>query len=112
MKYFDQFLDFLRSFRTEEIMRFFNDTQISALMQSPYFLGSVAVILLICIVMKWRLLLATTIAIVGFAELLAYTAAQDTPLSEGLNSESLMVFIGGSVAILAVVIYLMFVKSE
>jgi hypothetical protein len=112
MKYFDQFLATLRNFRTEEVLRFIKETQLSELMHTPYFLGVVAVILLVCLLLKWRFLLATTIALVGFAELLAYTVAQDTSLSDGMNSESLVVFIGGSAAILAVVIYILFIKSE
>ena len=112
MKYFDQLLNSLRDARTEELLQFFKDSQISELMHSPYFLGVVAIILLICLIMKWRLLLATTVGIVGFAELLAYTTAHDTSLADGLGNESLMVFVGGGAAIVAIVIYLLFIKSE
>jgi hypothetical protein len=112
MKYFDQFFGFLRNLNNEELAQFFKNAQISELMHTPYFLGTVAVIILVCMYMKWRLLLSATIAIVGFAELLAYTTAQETSLSEGLNNESLFVFIGGSAIILAFVIYLLFIKSE
>ena len=113
MDYIDKFFNFLRDFRTEEIISFFKDSQIAELMHSPYFLGTVAVIIVICLVMKWRLLLATVIGIVGFAELLAYTATQETSLGEtGIGNESLVVFIAGGVAIVSLVIYLLFIKSE
>ena len=63
--------------------------------------------------MKWRLLLVTVITIVGFAELLAYTAAQETSLKDGgIGNESLIIFIGGGVAIISLVIYLLFIRSE
>jgi uncharacterized membrane protein YgaE (UPF0421/DUF939 family) len=109
MKYFDQLLSNLRS---EELLQFFKESQISELMYSPYFLGVVAIIILICLIMKWRLLLATTVGIVGFAELLAYTTAHDTSLADGLGNESLIIFIGGGAAIVSIVIYLLFIKSE
>ena len=112
MEYVDKFLDVLRQFRTEEVILFFKESQISELMHSPYFLGAVAVIALICLIMKWRLLLATLVGIVGFAELLAYTATQDTSLESGMGSNSLIVFIGGGIAIVSLVIYLLFIKSE
>lgn len=113
MDYVDKFLDILRNLRTEEIVRFFKDSQIAELMHSPYFLGSVVLIVIICLVMKWRLLLATVIGIVGFAELLAYTASKETNLGEsGIGNESLVVFIAGGVAIVSLVIYLLFIKSE
>ncbi len=113
MDFIDKFFDVLRNMRTEEIVRFFKDSQIAELMHSPYFLGTVAVIIVICLVMKWRLLLATVIGIVGFAELLAYTASQETSLGEtGIGNESLVVFIAGGVGIVSLVIYLLFIKSE
>ena len=94
-------------------MRFFKDSQIAELMHSPYFLGSVALILVICMIMKWRLLMATVIGIVGFAELLAYTATQETDLGEsGIGNDSLLIFIVGGVAIVSLVIYLLFIKPE
>ena len=113
MDYVDKFLDILRNLRTEEIVRFFKDSQIAELMHSPYFLGSVALILVICMIMKWRLLMATVIGIVGFAELLAYTATQETDLGEsGIGNDSLLIFIVGGVAIVSLVIYLLFIKPE
>lgn len=113
MDYIDKFFDVLRNLQTEEIVRFFKDSQIAELMHSPYFLGSVAVILVICMIMKWRLLMATVIGIVGFAELLAYTAAQETNLGEsGIGNEALVIFIAGGICIVALVIYLLFIKSE
>ncbi len=113
MDFIDKFFAVLRNLRTEEIVRFFKDSQISELMHSPYFLGTVAVIIVICMVMKWRLLLATVIGIVGFAELLAYTASQETSLGEtGIGNEALVIFIVGGVAIVSLVIYLVFIKSE
>lgn len=112
MEYIDKFLNVLRQFRTEEVILFFKDSQISELMHTPYFLGGVAVIALICLIMKWRLLLATLVGIVGFAELLAYTATQDNSLESGMSSNSLIVFIGGGIAIVSLVIYLLFIKSE
>ena len=113
MEYIDKFFNILRNLRTEEIVRFFKDSQISELMHSPYFLGTVAVLIIVCLVMKWRLLLATVIGIVGFAELLAYTAAQETALDEtGIGNEALIVFIVGGIAIVSLVIYLLFIKSE
>ena len=112
MEFINTFFAALRDVRTEDILRFLKESQISELMHSPYFLGTVAVILIVCLIMKWRLLLATVIGIVGFAELLAYTVSQDTSLDGGMGSNSLMVFVGGGIALVVVVIYLLFIKSE
>lgn len=113
MEYIDKFLDALKNLRTEEIVQFFKQSQITELMHSPYFLGTVGVIIIICMIMKWRLLLATVVGLVGFAELLAYTASQETNLGDtGIGNETLVVFIAGGVGIVSLVIYLLFIKSE
>ena len=113
MEFIDKIIAVLKNLRTEEIVQFFKQSQITELMHSPYFLGAVGVIIVICLIMKWRLLLATVIGIVGFAELLAYTASQETNLGDtGLGNDTLAIFIAGGIGIVSLVIYLLFIKSE
>jgi hypothetical protein len=65
-----------------------------------------------CLIFKWRLLLATIVGLTGLAWLINYTVEQGTEVSEGLQSNSMIFFIGGGVAIVFLMLYLVFIKEE
>jgi len=48
----------------------------------------------------------------GLAWLVDYTTRQGTEVSEGLQSNSMIFFVGGGFLIVALMIYLVFIKEE
>ncbi len=112
MSLIDKVVDFFKSMQTEQVVGFLEQMKIGELIHHPYFLASVGALALICVILKWRLLLSFIILAVGFAELFNYSIARGTALGEGMGSESLMIFVGFGVVIISVVIYLLFIKSE
>ena len=66
---------------------------------------------LLALFMKWRVLLATILSITGFVGLISYTLQQETSLT-GMADQTLIVFVLGGVAIVSLVIYLLFIKTD
>lgn len=103
-------VDFLKNFETGEVIAFLQSVKIDDLIHDPWFLGGTATLAVISLLMRWRVLLATILSVTGFVGLLNYTMQQDTSL-ENLSNPTLMVFVGGGVLIIFVVIYLLFIKE-
>lgn len=101
----------LRKLETVEILRQFKELNLGDLVHNPYVLGAIAALALLALLMRWKLLLTTTLGTTGFVWLTDYTLKQNTTLDQ-LNSETLLVFAGGGIAIIMLVIYLLFIKSD
>ena len=106
----ESLVDFLKNFKTGEVFTFLRSVNIEDLIHNPWFLGGTAALALISLIMRWRVLLATILSVTGFVGLLNYTLQQDTSL-QNLSNPALMVFVGGGVLIIFVVIYLLFIKE-
>ncbi|PLY06154.1 MAG: hypothetical protein C0624_04530 [Desulfuromonas sp.] len=107
----DAIIEFFQNFQTERVMEVINDMNIADLVQDPYFLGGAAALAILSLIMKWRGLLALDVGVVGLCLLFSYTVDRGTEVTE-LYSESLLIFIGGGVVIVAAIIYLVFMKSD
>ncbi len=112
MSFVDSTIEFLKTLSTENIMRYMHQANVGDLIHNPVFLGTMGVVAVICLVMKWRVLLVTIFGIVGFAGLLSYTLEQGTSLEGGLTDQTMLVFIGVGVLIIGAAIYFLFIKSE
>ena len=108
---FEPILDFFRNFQTERVLERLQQWNIAELINEPWFLASAAVLALIAFLLRWRVLLATVLGLTGFVWLLSYTMAQGTS-TDSLTNDTLLVFIGGGVVLVGVVIYLLFVKTD
>jgi len=108
----DKTIEFLKTLQTDQVLGYLEQAKIGDLIHHPYFIAVAGALAVICIIMKWRLLLTFEIIIVGFAELLNYSMSRGTNLDSGMGSESLLVFVGFGVVIVALAIYLLFIKSE
>jgi len=106
----DSLIDFLKNFKTEEVLAFLRTLNIESLIHNPWFLGGTAALALVSLIMRWRILLATILSVTGFVGLLNYTMEQNTSL-ENISSPTLMVFVGGGVLIIFVVMYLLFIRE-
>jgi len=109
---FDSIVAKLKELDNDHIIEFLGQMQVAEYIQNPWFLGGMVVLAICCLVFKWRVLLATIVGLTGLAWLVNYTVEQGTEVSEGLKSNSMIFFIGGGVLIVALMIYLVFVKEE
>lgn len=104
--------DFFRRFETERVFAWLKTLNMGELVHNRYFVGAVAALAILSYLMRWRLLLAAVLGVAGFAWLLSYTLQQGTSLGGGLENSSLLVFVGGGVVIVGVVIYLLFIRTD
>lgn len=108
----DSLLGQLKELDNEHIIEFLGQMQIAEYIHNPWFLGIMGVLAVCCLIFKWRVLLATIVGLTGLAWLVSYTVQQGAEVSEGLQSNSLIFFVIGGVAIIALMIYLIFIKEE
>ena len=108
---FSAFLDALQNFETGKMARYLGELNLDELIHNPWFLGGMGALALIALFCKWRALLALILGVTGFAWLISYTVGQGTEFNE-LGSHNLFVFIGGSVLVIFVMIYLLFIRNE
>ncbi len=105
------FADLLRKLETAELVKQFQQLQVGDLVHNPWVLGAIGALALLALMMRWKILLVTILGTTGFVWLTDYTLKRQTTVDQ-LNSETLLVFAGGGVAIIMVVIYLLFIKSD
>ena len=109
---FTSFMEFLQRFETARVVAYLQALDLQALIHNPYFLGGTAFLAVLCLWMRWRVLLALLLSLSGFVWLLSYTLAQDTSLEGGVANDTLIVFVFGGTAIVFVAIYLLFIRSD
>jgi hypothetical protein len=84
---------------------------VGQLVHNPWLLGGVGLMSLVALFMRWRLLLATLLGVTGFVWLTAYTLERGTAL-ESLGNPTLLIFVGGGIGVIFLVIYLLFIKTD
>jgi len=104
-------VDFIQRFETEKVIAFLREANVAELIHDPRFLGITGALALLALFMKWRVLLATIVSITGFVGLVSYTLSQETNL-QAMTDNTLIVFVGGGVLIVFIVIYLLFIKAD
>jgi len=104
--------EILESFETSNIVAALQSLNLQELIHHPYFLGGTALLAVICLLMRWRVLLTVTLAISGFVWLLSYTLAHDTSLEGGGGNDTLVLFVVGGAGLVFLVIYLLFIRGE
>ncbi len=109
---FSQAIEFIKQFETHRVMKTLETLNLQELVRNPYFLGGTGTLAIIAFLMHWRLLLTVILAITGFIALLAYTFEQGVSLDGGVGSDSLMIFVIGGAALVFLVIYMLFIRSE
>ena len=104
--------ELLKDFETNNVIAFLRDLDLQELIRDPFILGGIAALALLCLWMRWRLLLVTLLSLSGFVWLLSYTLAGNTSLEGGVGTENLTVFIIGGAAIVFLAIYLLFIRGD
>ncbi len=112
MDFIDSIFEFLSTLTTENILAYLGQSDLGNLFYNPYFLGSMGVLAVISLIMKWKLMLGGVITVVGCAGLMSFLAEQGTSLEGGVTDKTMLVFIGGAVVVVAALIYLLFIKSD
>lgn len=105
------FSDLLRNLETTELLRQVQRLQAGDLVHNPWVLGAVGILALLALLLRWKVVLVTILGITGFAWLTDYTLKRQTTIDQ-LNSETLLVFAGGGITIVMLVIYLLFIRNE
>jgi len=108
---FSSLLDFLENFETGKIFQALQELKIGDLIHNPWFLAAIAIVAILSIIMRWRVLLAVVLSLTGAVALINYTVEKETRV-QGIGDETLLVFIGGFACITVLVIYLLFIKGE
>lgn len=107
----DAIMTFLQNFRTDEIIESLEKMKLATLIHNPWFLGAVATLALLALILRWRILLTLILGLTGFTYLLSYTMERGTDL-QGVGTSTLLVFVGGGAVVMGLVIYMLFIKSE
>ncbi len=108
----DTIFEFFRHFETARVVAWLGNLDLNELIHNRYFLGGTAALALIALFMRWRVLLTTLLAVAGFVALLSYTLQRGTGLEEGLRTDTLLIFVGGGVALIGAVIYFLFIRTD
>lgn len=109
---FTKFLTLIERFETSRVVSYLQTLDLQALIANPWFLGGIAALAILCLWMRWRVLLVLLLSISGFVWLLSHTLAQDTSLEGGVATDTLAVFVIGGTAIVFLAIYLLFIRGD
>lgn len=101
-------LEWLAPLTTDNMINFLVEKD---LLHNFWFIGGVIVVALICHFLKQRLLTALIVLMAGIATMISYTFS-NTGTSSDISGDRLFIFIGTGAVIIAVSIYLLFVKEE
>jgi hypothetical protein len=108
----NSFSQFLQPFETNRVFAYLQSLDLQQLVTNPYFLSGSAIFALVCLWMRWRLLLVVTFSSVGFIWLLSYTLSRGTSLEGGMSNETLLLFVGGCTVLVFLVIYVLFIRND
>ncbi len=103
--------EYLDLFRTDQVMQQLQDWNVGNLSTDPWFLGGFAVAILLTYFMGWRTISAFLVGLGGFALALSWTVSKGTGVS-GIESGGLYVIVGGGAVVVALFIYILFIKTE
>lgn len=109
---FDEIINRLKMMDNEHVLEFIGQMEIDRYIHNPWFLAAMGALAILCLIFKWRLLLSTIVGVTGLAWLVSYTAQQAAGESIKLGSQNMLVFVGGGTAVIALMIYILFIKGE
>ena len=107
----ETFLEYLEPFRTDQIMMKLQEWSVGDLSTNPWFLGGFLVAILLTYFIGWRAISAFLTGIGGFALALSWTVAKGTG-TEGIESGGIYIIVAGGAVVVALFIYILFIKTE
>ena len=102
------YLDYLR---TDQVMAQLQAWNIGDLSTNPWFLGGLAVVVLLLYLLGMKATAGFIVGLGGFAIVLSLAIGKGTG-TEGIEEGGLWILVGGGAAAVALFIYLLFIKSE
>lgn len=112
MSFFDSAIEYLSQFSTANILAYLGQSNLGNLFYNPYFLGTMGILAVISLILKWNWMLMGVIVVTGCAGAMSFLAEKGTSLDGGLTDSGMLVFIGIGVVVIGALIYLLFIKSE
>ena len=103
--------EWLGYLQTDQVLTFLEELNLGELLYNQWFLGGLAVFVLVTIYLRRYVLLGTVLLLFGFAALVDYTLQQGTQV-ENIMSDTLLVFVGGGLVLIFAVIYLLFIRHD
>ncbi len=100
-------IEWLKPLKTSMIINSITDLD---LLRNPWFIAGAILFVVVCMWMKWRLLLSLTMAMTGIIVLLTLVQSSGTDLEH--SSDSLFLFLGGGAALVFSFIYLVFMRGD
>lgn len=100
-------IEWLKPLKTSMIIRYIADLN---LLHNPWFIGGALLFILICLWLKWHLLLTCTLSLTGFVALVYLVHNTGTDLER--SSDSLFIFVGGGAALVFLFIYMVFMRGD
>jgi hypothetical protein len=109
---FSRLIAYLKNLETARLWQSMQELNIAELIHNPWFLGTIGMLALIALLMRWRLLLILMVSVTAFTWLLSYVQQRGTDLEGGMANETLLIFAGGGAFIVFLGIYLLFVRGD
>ena len=100
-------IEWLKPLKTSMIINYIADLN---LIHNPWFICGAILFIVICLWLKWRLLLTCVLSLTGFIALVYLVFDTGTDLEH--SSDSLAIFIGGGVVLVFLFIYMVFMRND
>jgi hypothetical protein len=102
------YLDYLR---TDQVMQQLQNLNVGELNSNPWFLGGFAIAILLTYFIGWKAISGFLVGLGGFALVLSFAVGKGTG-TEGIAGGGLWILVGGGAAVIALFIYIIFIKSD
>ncbi len=103
--------NYLDAFRTDRLMEQLHAWNVGELHTSLWFVGIFAALVIITWLVGWRSITAIVVGVGGFILAVSWTVSRGVG-TEGIEDGGLYIIVGGGALVVALFIYLMFIKTE
>ncbi|SRR6056297_2372054 len=102
------YLDYLR---TDQVMQQLQNWNVGDLNSNPWFLGGFALAILLTYFIGWKAISGFLVGLGGFALVVSFAVGKGTG-TEGIAGGGVWILVGGGAAVIALFIYILFIKSD
>ncbi|OQY18025.1 MAG: hypothetical protein B6I36_07950 [Desulfobacteraceae bacterium 4572_35.1] len=103
----DQIPQWMQHLQTKEVIGYINQLD---LLHNWWFIAGAVLFVVLCLWLKWRLLLTCTLSLTGLIGLATYISTGNTNLEQ--SSDGIFIFVGGGAAIMFFFIYMVFMRGD
>ncbi|MDD2557566.1 MAG: hypothetical protein RBR43_00335 [Desulfuromonadaceae bacterium] len=100
-------IEWLKPLKTSMLIRYISDLD---LLHNSWFIAGAIFFIVICLLLKWRLLLSCTLTLTGLIALVYVVHSSGTDLEH--SSDSLFIFIGGGTVLVFLFVYFVFMRGD